>query len=148
MTPADVPEGPLLVDTDVVSFVHAQSGRHADFEPLMAGRLLVVSFATYAEVLAHGYKAGLGSRRMDALRATLARYVVLPYSATVADVWAQTAPKVRGHLHAGGANDLWTAAAAVSYQPRLPVVTNNLTDFQAIQAHMPDLVLVHPDLPA
>ena len=146
MTPDDVPAGPLMVDADVVSYVHAQSGRHGDFEQLLDGHLLVVSFATYAEVLARGFKAGLGTRRMDALRATLARYVVLPYSADVAETWAQVAPKVRGHLHAGGANDVWTAAAAVAHDPPLPVVTNNLTDFQSIQVHVPSLHLINPDL--
>jgi len=144
--PADVPAGPLVVDADVVSYVHAQSGRHADFEPLMAGHLLVVSFAGYAEVLGHGYKAGLGTRRMAALRATLSRYVVLPYSALVAETWASVAPKVQGHLHAGGANDLWTSAVAVAHQPPLPVVTNNLGDFRAIQHYLPQLVIVHPDI--
>lgn len=145
MRPSDVPDGPLLVDTDVLSYVHAQSGRYADFEPLLAGHLLAISFATYAEALGHGHQAGLGSRRMDALRKTLARYVVLPYSADVAETWARLAPKVRGHLHAGGVNDLWTAAVAVAYQPQLPVVTNNLGDFRAIQIHLPDLVVIHPD---
>ncbi len=146
MSPDDVPDGPLLVDADVVSYLHAQSGRHADFEPLLAGHLLVVSFAAYAEVLAKGFKAGLGSPRMGALRRTLSGYVVLPYSSAVAEVWARVAPKVQGHLHAGGANDLWSAAVAVTYQPQLPVVTNNLADFQAIRQHLPGLVLVHPDV--
>lgn len=132
------------MDTDVVRYVHAQSGPHADFEPLLRGHLPVVSFATYAEVLAHGHRAGLGSRRMDALRTTLSRYVVLPYSVAVAETWARVAPKVRGHPHGGGANDLWTAAAAVAHRPPLPVVTNNLVDFQAIQHHLRELVLVHP----
>jgi len=53
--PSDVPDGPLLVDTDILSYVHAQSGRYADFEPLLAGHLLAISFATYAEALGHGH---------------------------------------------------------------------------------------------
>lgn len=83
---------------------------------------------------------------MEALRETLSRYVVSPYTAEVAEVWARIAPKVRGHLHDGGSNDLWSAAAAVASQPPLPVVTNNLKDFQAIQQHLPNLVLIHPEL--
>lgn len=146
MTPEEVPDGPLLVDTDVVSYIHAQSGRHADFETLLAGHLLAVSFITYAEVLGMGYSAGWGERRMTALRTTLAGYVVLPYSAAVADTWGRTWPKVRGHLHGGGANDMWSSAVAVSHEPPLPFVTNNLSDFQSIWAHLPTLRLVHPDL--
>lgn len=146
MNPEDVPDGPLLVDTDVVSYVHAQSDRHGEFEPLLDGHLLVISFATYAEFLGRGVRARLGARRMDGLRATLSRYVVLPYSVQVAETWAQVAPSVRGHLHAGGANDLWTAASAAAHDPPLPVVTNNLSDFRAIHQHLPRLSLVHPDL--
>lgn len=146
MTPEDVPDGPLVVDTDVVSYLHSQSGPHAEFEPLLAGHLLAVSFATYAEVLAMGRNAGWGERRMAALRATLARYVVVPSSADVAEMWAQTWPKVRGHLHGDGANDVWTAAVAVAHRPNLPLVTNNLNDYRSIKAHLPQLGLIHPRL--
>ncbi len=83
---------------------------------------------------------------MAGLRATLARYVALPYSADVADTWARTWPKVRGHLHGDGANDLWTAALAVAHQPSIPLVTNNWNDFQSIKEHLPQLEVVHPDL--
>lgn len=135
-----------MVDTDVISYLHVQSGRHSDFEALLAGHLLAVSFATYAELLEVGYNARWGKPRMTVLRTTLARYVVLPYSAAVADTWAQTWPKVRGHLHGDGANDVWTAAVAASHEPPLPLVTNNLSDFQSIKAHLPAVELIHPDL--
>jgi len=54
--------------------------------------------------------------------------------------------KLSGHLHKGGTNDLWTAACALSVNPKLPVVTNNLNDFEVIASHFTDLKLVHPDL--
>ncbi len=44
----------------------------------------------------------------------------------------------------GGANDLWTAACALTQSPPLPVLTNNLRDFDAIARQRPDLVVVHP----
>lgn len=153
MRPSDVPPGPLLVDTDVVSFIHAQRGPRAgptvgEFEALITGHLLVVSFVTYAEALASGYAARLGQRRMNALHATLSRYVVLPSSAAAADHWAQIYPKVRGHVHGDAANDVWTAAVALGQDPPLPIVTNNLGDFQAIALHVPAqaLKLIHPAL--
>jgi predicted nucleic acid-binding protein len=53
--------------------------------------------------------------------------------------------KLRGHLHNGGANDLWTAACALAQPRPLPIATNNVNDFQAIAKHFP-VQLVHPDL--
>lgn len=146
MRAAEVPAGPLVVDTDVFSYLRAGRGRHAEFAALLAGHVLTVSFATYGEALAGGYSAHLGERRMDALRATLGGFVVLPYSAAVVEAWAPLHAKLSGQLHRGGANDLWTAACALVQSPPLPVVTNNLHDFTAIAAAHPELQLIHPDL--
>lgn len=83
---------------------------------------------------------------MQALRAHLRRFVVVPYDEGVADKWAQMHVKLSGHLKGGGANDLWTAACATSLNPHLPIVTNNLSDFLTIAKSFPDVVVVHPDL--
>jgi len=142
----EVPAGPLVIDTDVFSYLRTGSHRHTEFAELIDGHVLTLSFATYAEALAGGYKANLGKRRMDALRQVLSQFVVLPYSRAVVEAWAPLHAKLSGQLHNGGANDLWTAACALVQSPPLPVVTNNLNDFRAIAARQPNLHLVHPDL--
>nr|WP_157553835.1 hypothetical protein [Herbidospora sakaeratensis] len=53
--------------------------------------------------------------------------------------------KLQGHLKSGGANDLWTAACALSQSPPLPIVTQDLSDFQKISKHF-GVLLIHPDL--
>jgi len=146
VTPGQVPAGPLVVDTDIFSYLRTRRGRYAEFAQLLTGHVLTVSFATYGEVLAGGYRAGLGPRRMEDLRAVLGGFVVLPYTSAVVEAWAPLHAKLFGQLHRGGANDLWTAACALAQSPPLPVVTNNLTDFRAVAAAQPDLHLVHPDL--
>lgn len=146
MRAADVPAGPLVVDTDVFSYLRTQRGRHAEFADLIGGHVLAVSFATYGEALAGGYKTKLGRRRMDELRRALNGFVVLPYSRAVVEAWAPLHARLFGHLHDGGANDLWTAACALVQSPPLPVVTNNLHDFRAVASEEPGLRLVHPDL--
>ena len=88
----------------------------------------------------------MGERRMDVLRQHLKGFVVIPYDEQVVDIWAKMHAKLSGHLHKGGTNDLWTAACALSLDPRLPIVTNNLGDFQTIAAAFPELALVHPSL--
>ncbi|HVQ96229.1 MAG TPA: hypothetical protein VMU51_34745 [Mycobacteriales bacterium] len=45
MKPHEVPAGPLLVDTDVFSFLRLGKGRHADFAALIDGHVLAMSFA-------------------------------------------------------------------------------------------------------
>jgi predicted nucleic acid-binding protein len=146
MSPEDVPDGPLLVDTDVVRYWVAEAKDGESFNELVVGHELAVSFATYGELLAIGHRARWGERRLTNLRNRLRNFVVLPYNAKVVELWAGMHAKVSGHLHKGGTNDLWTAACALSMSPQVPVVTNNLRDFQAIQRCFPELVIIHPSL--
>jgi len=146
MNPAEVPVGPLLVDTDVFSFLHLGKGRHEEFSALLKGHILAISFATVGEVLAGGHAARLGEQRMNRLRDALRRFVIIPYTATVAEAWAPLYAKLRGHLHGEGINDLWTAACGLTQTPPIPIVTNNLRDFRTIAAQAAGLLLVHPDL--
>jgi len=95
---ADVPAGPLIVDTDVFSYLRTRRDRHAEFAELIGGHVLTVSFATYGEILAGGHKANLGQRRMDELRRAQSGFVVLPYSRAVVEAWAPLHAKLSGHL--------------------------------------------------
>lgn len=144
MTP--VPEV-LVVDSDVVSYLRLgkdPTGAEWFRTVTRDARLLAISFATYGEVLATGYAAGWGDKRIDGLRSALGLFVVLPFNLAVAEAWAPLHAKVSGHLHRGGANDLWTAACALAQSPPMPVLTNNLRDFDAIARARPDLVVLHP----
>ena len=146
MNPDDVPDGPLLVDTDVISYWLLGDQRGHAFTTLAIGHDMAVSFATYGELLANLHRKGVGERRLGLVRERLRPFVVVPYNIDVVELWAQMHAKVSGHLHRGGTNDLWTAACALSVRPRLPVVTNNRKDFEAITASFSDLQLIHPDL--
>lgn len=146
MRAADVPDGPLLVDTDVVSYWIVQAPLGDGFKDLVAGHEQALSFATYGELLANAHGNRWGERRLNDLRTRLKTFVVLPYTSQVVEVWAAMHAKLSGHLHKGGTNDLWTAACALAVQPQLPIVTNNLKEFQAIALSFPDLRIIHPDL--
>lgn len=146
MSPEDVPDGPLLIDTDVVSYWLMKHDRGEAFSALVVGHEQAVSFATYGELLANAYRVKWGERRIQALRNQLNAFVVVPYSAQVVELWAEMHAKLSGHLQKGGTNDLWTAACALALTPQLPIVTNNLSDFGTIARAFPDLRLVHPQL--
>ncbi len=146
MKPEDVPGGPLLVDTDVISYWIVQNEGGQAFKTLVAGHEMAISFATYGELLANFHRLHWGQRRLDNLRNQLRSFVVVPYSVQVVELWAQMHAKLSGHLQKGGTNDLWTAACALSLSPQLPIVTNNLSDFGKIAAAFMGIRLVHPDL--
>jgi len=57
MSPEDVPAGPLLVDTDVVSFWVTGHGNGEAFKPLTHGHELAISFATWGELLANVHRS-------------------------------------------------------------------------------------------
>lgn len=146
MTPEDVPDGPLCVDTDAFSFVYLGRGRKDDFRRLIDGHLLAVSFATVGELRAMTYQAAWGERRRQHLDTVLREnYVVLTATDAVVEQYAQLHARFTGRLKDGGVNDMWTAACALAQPEPVPIVTNNLGDFQTIAGEFP-LTLVHPDL--
>ena len=68
MNPEEVPDGPLLIDADVVSYWVIGANQGDAFKSLVAGHELAVSFATYGELLANAHRSRWGDRRLDDLR--------------------------------------------------------------------------------
>jgi predicted nucleic acid-binding protein len=148
MRPEDVPAGPVLVDTDVATWLLVGAHQAEAWKPLLRGRTLVTSFVNVGELLAYPLVKRWQDKRSRAWAVAIrSQFVVLPYTVAVAQRWAPLHVKYRGHLQQGGANDLWIAACALSADPMLPVATNNLSDFGKIAADHP-LRLVHPDRPS
>jgi predicted nucleic acid-binding protein len=142
--PEDVQAEQLLVDTDVFSYVAAGKGRHADFEPFLSYRVLVLSFATVAELWYLAEKAGWGDRRRRDLALKIAGHAIVYPDMRVAQKWAELSAAFRGQLGGGETHDLWTAACAMVHG--IPMITNNLRHFQPVAHAFPELQLVHPDL--
>jgi predicted nucleic acid-binding protein len=142
--PADVPAGPLALDTDVFSFIQKGSGRHADFAPLIAGHPLALPFAVVGELKVLALRSELGPKRRSALDVAIAGCVVIPTDARIVDQWAELQARFLGRLKDGGINDLWIAACCLVHG--LPLATNNLSDYQTIAHEFANLRLVHPDL--
>lgn len=143
MNPADVPGGPLVVDTDVESWIRAGHPRAEPFKPLLRDHVLCMSFATVGELWAGAENAGWGQPRRDALAAFIRVHVVLPVDDDVARWWGRIHAAVRDQVDV---NDEWIAACALAQAPSLPVVTGNLGHFRAIASRFPSLAIVHPDL--
>ena len=77
-----------------------------------------------------------GSRRLDDLRAEIARYLLAPWNEDVVEHFA----KIRAHRRSIGREihvaDAWVAATAL--QLECPVLTHNLRDF----ANVPGLTII------
>ena len=146
MKPEDAPEGPLLVDTDVFSWVTWRRHRHAEFDGLIKGHTLALSFATVGELRAGGIIGGWTEARRQHLEDRIAQhYVVLTASDAVTARWAEIYARLRDQLKGGGINDMWTAACVLAQPVPPPIVTGNLSDFSRIAGEFP-LRLIHPDL--
>jgi predicted nucleic acid-binding protein len=145
MSPEDVPDGPVLVDTDVATWLLLGQEGAAPWKPLLRGHVLALSFVNVGELMALPVSRSWGANRVDTWRnAIRTRFVVVPFDARITDLWALMHVKYRGHLQRGGANDLWIAATALAVDPILPLATNNLSDFSKVAADHP-LTVVHPD---
>jgi predicted nucleic acid-binding protein len=150
MTPDEVPAGPLLVDTDVVSWIALGEGRADEFSALLVGHQLYISFVTQAEIKTFLGMNVLHEDGAAALAAALNDYAVLPMNLNqVVEEWSSlrsatahtTTPDDRERRQ----NDTWIAACALSKSPVVPVVTGNLRDFK-ILADASAITLIHPDL--
>ncbi len=142
----DVPPGPLLIDTDVFSWITWQRGRFREFDDLVEGHILALSFATVAELRAGVLIGEWGENRRRALEERIAQYVVLTATDAVTQRFAQIYARFRDQLKGDGINDMWVAATALAQPDQTPIVTGNRSDFERIATTFP-LVIVHRDAP-
>lgn len=122
MSPEDLGDSAILVDTDVFSFVVWNRGPAALYEPFLAGRLWVLSFATVAELRHGARKAGWGAPRLAELERRIKLCVVLPGNDVVVGRWVDLAMRFKDQI---GVNDLWIAACALSQDPVLPIASHD-----------------------
>jgi predicted nucleic acid-binding protein len=97
---------------------------------VLAGRIVVLSFTSVAEVHYGARRRRWGDRRMAELEAALSPYLVLPYNRELAVLWG----RLRADLEAKGTptetNDLWIAATALHYG--LPFITHDRRHFERV----------------
>ena len=145
MNPQDVPAGPLLLDTDVFSYLLAKKGPYEAFERLVDGHPFVISFATVGELRAGAFRAAWGEARTSVLEQRIHSCVVVNPTNDISTRYGRLHALFRDQLKKDGSNDMWTAACSLSQSPPLPVATNNLNDFQLMASKFP-FPIVHPDL--
>ncbi len=84
MTPEDVPAGPLLIDTDVATWLLTDAGQAEGWRPLLRGHLLTLSFVNVGELLALPASRLWGTTRTAEWREAIRRhFIVLPFDANI-----------------------------------------------------------------
>jgi predicted nucleic acid-binding protein len=122
---------PVVVDTDVVSFLFKSHSLAPAYQAILAGRSLAVSLITPGEI-EYGMEAKSGgSSRRDLMRRFLARFTLLLPDTGTARVWALIKRGCEKKGRPISFADAWIAAAAV--QLNIPLVTHNASDYTAAE---------------
>lgn len=82
--PAPALVDPAVVDTDVLSFWLKKDTRGSQYSEALAGRTLVISFQTVAELLRWAEEHEWGEPRRQNLDEQLRQFMVIPYSMDLA----------------------------------------------------------------
>jgi predicted nucleic acid-binding protein len=122
---------PVVVDTDVVSFLFKAHSLATAYQALLAGRPLAVWLITLAEV-EYGMEARTwGTGRRDLMRRFLCRFTYLLPDTETARVWARIKSGCERKGRPIAFADAWIAAAAM--QLNVALVTHNAADYRAVE---------------
>jgi len=121
---------PVVVDTNVVSYLSKGDTRAANYRPHLTGRVLILSFMSLAE-LDHWMEIGRwGPDRREALRAFLGNYAVHYPDRRLCQFWAAAMSAARWAGKPINPADAWIAAAALFLNA--PLVTHNPADYAGV----------------
>ena len=107
--------GVVLLDTTVASLLHPKrrgSALRRRYEPHMRGQILALSFQSVAELWAWAEEKNWGERERRRLEGFLRRFLIIPYDAELAKVWARVSVLCRKQGRRLEAGDAWIAATA------------------------------------
>ena len=122
---------PVVVDTDVVSFLFRRDSRAELYRPHLDEELLVVSFMTIAELDRWALERDWGKPRRRRMEEHLGRFVVYPYNRQMCRKWAEIVDDARRGGRPVGVADAWIASTALLHE--MPLVTHNREHFSEIE---------------
>jgi tRNA(fMet)-specific endonuclease VapC len=120
----------VVVDTDVVSFWFKDDTRIANYRRHLIGKLLIVSFATIAELDEWAIQRRWGLPRRERMERHLRRFVFYPIDRDLCRLWADVrqSSKQSGRLITH--SDAWIAATAIACGA--PLITHNSADYLGV----------------
>src|SRR5580658_8109674 len=113
---------PVVMDTDVISFIFKDHELSSAFRTILAGRSLTVSLVTLAEI-EYGMEAkNCGTRRRELMLRFLSRFTPLLPDENTAKLWARVKSGWEKKGRPISFPDAWIAAAL---QLNIPLVSHN-----------------------
>jgi tRNA(fMet)-specific endonuclease VapC len=121
---------PIVVDTDVVSFLFKNDSRARSYLAHLYDRQWLISFMTEAELEQWALLSNWHSKRISWLRIFLGRFVIVPSSHDLVLKWAEVMVAGRRAGRRLETADAWIAATAVLYDA--PLITHNASDYSGV----------------
>ena len=121
---------PLVLDTDVLSFLYKRDTRARLYEPHLNDPPFIVSFMSLAELRRWTLERNWEEKRRQELEAYLTRYLILHSDDQMCDRWAQAINSARLRGRPIAPADAWVAATALLLD--VPLVTHNRTHYIGI----------------
>src|ERR1700732_632252 len=104
---------PVVLDTDVVSFLFKNDSRASGYLPHLQDRQWLISFMTEAELEQWALLSSWQAKRIEWLRVFLARFVIVPSSRDLVIKWAEVMVAARKTGRRLETADAWIGATAV-----------------------------------
>ena len=131
---------PVVVDTDVVSFLFKNHPIGKRYDPELAGRIPLISFMTVAELERWAIQRRWNAQRVQWLYLYLQRFTVVPSSPDLCRQWAEAMVAAQAAGRRIESADGWIAATALLYDA--PLITHNRSDYLGV----PSLIVIsHPE---
>jgi len=121
---------PVVIDTDVVSFLFKNDSRARAYLPHLHDRQWLISFQTEAELEQRALLPNWPAKRVEWLRIFLARFAIVPSSRDLVLKWAEVMVAARRVGRRLESADAWIAATAVLYEA--PLITHNAGDYLGV----------------
>ena len=122
-------DAPVVVDTDVVSFLFNNHSLASAYQAILGVRPMAVSLIAMAEIEYGMEKRNWGIGRRNLMRRFLDRFTPLLPDTGTAVLWARVKSDCERNGRPITFADAWIAAAAL--QLDVPLVTHNARDFGA-----------------
>jgi tRNA(fMet)-specific endonuclease VapC len=127
----DNSRNPVLIDTDVLSYIFNKHSLASDYHNLLEGRQGFVALQTLGEMRYGAFLDGWGAKRLQNLENFFTDYTLIEPSNSSAIYWAKLRVQVRRIGRHIARSDAWIAATALDYNVAL--VTHNIKDFDAVE---------------
>jgi len=117
----------LLLDTNIVGYFFRRDTRAARYERHLTGLVLLISFATQAELYQGLFLRAFTPENRASLLRHIDKHAVAPWDDQMAWVWAELTADSRRRGIGMTTIDAWIAATALRHG--IPLVTQNRNPF-------------------